>query len=470
MLLHVLRQLGLALTVRSVLCAIAILTALVIFGAGALLWNGQEWKIRRKMRNLRRLQTSKRNMIDQYDEKYAAPEGSSAAGPVRIKALFIHPVKSCGPVEVDSAVVTKAGLLYDRCFALAVDSNPKKSDDNSTLQFISQRTKPKMSLIQTELWLPHERSDEQDPLVQSGGCLRMKFPEPESATPLRQVQACIEQFSLSAVPQCTFIAPLNPTVRFLRESDLQTTPFTIHYREAHGVDMGRIPPVAEALSKLKKFLGYPDQRRLTLFKCTPDTLTRTDRNLAPLANIGSRAVHGYTDQQPININSISSVQAVSQQLPAENRPLNGLRFRANIWITGATAYDEESWKRCRIVPRAARSSKTESRQPTTLSVVCRTSRCTIPNVDPEKGTFSTQQPAEGKKMGLPQPSTALVKYRTVEDGNKAALGYLGMHTVPEDRDLQAAAQRKADLIVRVGDEIEVLERGEHLYGSTGDAY
>ncbi|TQV98920.1 hypothetical protein V2A60_007383 [Cordyceps javanica] len=475
MLLYALQKAGAALTAENsayAIFALILSSASVVLG---LLWTAPGSTTRRQLRNLQRVKPSKRNMDDQYDGKYAIPEGSSTDGPVRIKAIFIHPVKSCGPVELDRAVVTKAGLLYDRCFSFAVDSDDKRSDDACKLQFISQRTKPKMSLIQTELWLPHENSSDVDPLVHAGGAVRLTFPDPDTPSLTQRLQASIEQMKWGATPQYSFIVPLSPTIRYLRESELKPKAFTIHYREAHGIDMGRITAIAAAIPKLKKLLGYSEDRLLTLFKCTPDTLTRTDKNLAPLANIGSRAVHGYTDQQPIHINSVPSVQAVSRMLPRENQPLNALRFRANLWIAGAPAYDEESWKRCRIVaPRGAPAPRVtggqDSTLATTLSVVCRTSRCTMPNVDPAQGTFSSQRPAEGKKRGLPQPSTALVAYRTVEDGNRAALGYLGMHAVPEDRDLNAARSQQAHLVVCVGDEIEVLERGDHLYGSTGDLY
>lgn len=94
----------------------------------------------------------------------------------------------------------------------------------------------------------------------------------------------------------------------------------------------------------------------------------------------------------------------------------------------------------------------------------------MPNVDTGTGTFETDRPPEGKKKGKPQPSTTLVDYRTVETGNNSALGYLGMHCVPEDRDLEDAEAQEKGLYVEVGDEIEVLETGVHLYGSTKDDY
>lgn len=236
--------------------------------------------------------------------------------------------------------------------------------------------------------------------------------------------------------------------------------------------MGGFGSAPAALAKLKKFLVIKDHHLLTLFRCTPDTLVRTDKNLAPLRHIGSPEIHGYTDQQPIHINSLSSVHTLSKLLPPEQQPLDARRFRANIWITGAPAYDEDTWKRYRILPRSTAVMNAEPRASVspTMSVVCRTSRCTIPNVDPETGAFSADGPAPGKKIGEAQPSTTLVKHRTVETGNSMALGYIGMHCVPEDKSLDEAKKPQAGLYIQVGDEVQILEIGAHLYGSTGNDY
>ena len=415
-------------------------------------------------------------MADQYDPKYAVPEGSPTGNEaVRIKAIYIHPIKSCGPIELERAVLTKSGFMYDRCFALAAGTVVKTAGKAGLeWKFLSQRTKPCMSQIKTELWLPHEGSDPNDPLVQAGGCVVLTFQDPDADTTAPGTISRFKTWSISPTkPEASIIIPLQPTPSQLAEYKLQPEPFTIHARTAHGLDMGKLPSVAAALPKLKKFLAMPENQRLTLFRCTPDTLVRTDKNLAPLEYIGSPAVHGYTDQQPVNINSLSSVHAVSTLLPPAHQPLNALRFRANLWITGTPAYEEETWKRYRILPKSNSTNKRNAARANVapkLSVVCRTSRCTIPNVNLEMGTFDADPPAPGRKKGKPQPSATLVEYRTVEDGNKKALGYLGMHCVPEDRSLREAEEEGVELYVEVGDEIEVLERGEHLYGSTGNDY
>ncbi|KAL4726697.1 hypothetical protein ACLX1H_005585 [Fusarium chlamydosporum] len=339
-------------------------------------------------------------MGDQMQSKYDLPENSPNSGPIRVKAIFIHPIKSCAPIELDRGQLTKSGFYLDRFFAFAIEANRPESEGGMIWRFISQRTKPLMSQIKTEVWVQQLENDERDTLA----------------------------------------------------------------KEARGLDMGNLPSIAAALPKLKRFLNIPDHQKLTLLRLTPDNLVRTEKNLAPLEHIGKPAVHGYTDQQPVNINNLASVHAVSALLPKENQPLNALRFRANIWVTGAPAFDEDTWKRYRIVPKRGQGVSPK------LSVVCRTSRCTMPNVNPLTGKFDTDIPDGDKKRGRAQPSSTLVEHRTVEDGNPRALGYLGMHCVPENSCFAEASEKGDGVYVQVGDEVEVLERGAHHYGSTGNDY
>jgi uncharacterized protein YcbX len=464
MLIHLLQSLRISqngpLVIRG---AIVLILPLCILLA-VVIQSGNIHTTRRRLRHLQKLGLTTSNMADQYNPKFCLPPGTAIDGAPRIKAIYLHPIKSCGPVEVDRALLTKSGFMYDRCFAFATKSVTGDDTAASKWKFISQRKNPVMSRVKTELWLPHNYSNLHDPLVQSGGCVVMTFEDPDLPSWTSRVETFFHTRNLSAPSQLSFIVPLDVTTA---QAKLKT--FGIHSRDAKGLDIGGIPSIAAALPKLKKFLGIPADQILTLFKCTPDTLTRTDKNLAPLEHIGSPALHGYTDQQPVNINSLSSVHAVSALLPTENQPLNALRFRANIWIINAPAYEEETWKRYRILPKSNGTQQRASVAPA-LSVVCRTSRCTMPNVNPETGSFDADTPPPGRKRGKAQPSTTLVQYRTVETGNKAALGYLGMHCVPEDGSLKSAEEQGAGLYIEVGDEIEVLERGAHLYGSTGDDY
>ena len=121
--------------------------------------------------------------------------------------------------------------------------------------------------------------------------------------------------------------------------------------------MANVSSVAATLPKLKRFLVSKNQN-LTFLRCTPEYLNHTDRNLVQFKYIGSPATHSYTDQQPVNINNLSSIHAVSAALLLENRLLNALFFRTNILFIGAPSFAEETRKRYRNLPPSASYSGT----------------------------------------------------------------------------------------------------------------
>ena len=141
--------------------------------------------------------------------------------------------------------------------------------------------------------------------------------------------------------------------------------------------------------------------------------------------------------------------------PEGSRELSVRRFRANVVFEGAAAFEEDWWRRIRIGSRAAtggdvrevekrgekREEKDEEGYGCEYHVVCRCVRCKVPNVDLETGVRDRNQ-----------PYTTLVKKREIDQGAKG-LGCLGMQMVPVEQEGR----------VKVGDWIEVLERGEHEY-------
>jgi len=124
--------------------------------------------------------------------------------------------------------------------------------------------------------------------------------------------------------------------------------------------------------------------------------------------------------------NLASVHHVSSQIPNGSKPLNALRFRPNIIITGPRAFDEDNWSEARIG-----SEK--------YHVSCRTTRCKLPNVDPETGVADRNE-----------PGTTLRKYRVIDEGSPSAC--LGMQVTPLTYGR-----------VKVGDDVEVLRRGEHFF-------
>lgn len=61
----------------------------------------------------------------------------------RIARLFVRPVKSCAGVEVQQAILTEAGLEWDRAW-MVVDEEG---------EFMSQRELPRMALVKPAIRL-----------------------------------------------------------------------------------------------------------------------------------------------------------------------------------------------------------------------------------------------------------------------------------------------------------------------------
>lgn len=402
------------------------------------------------------------NLDDEADHKYDKTEEDPTPGSIRIKALCIHPIKSCRPIEVKRALLIKTGFAYDRCFSFATEKTPGE------WRFLSQRTKPGMALIEQRLWLPDAETDPDHESVKSGGVLAVSFPDPDPPSLLARAAAVLETGRWSAQPQVSFIVPLRPTSEQIDNWGLRIKPFGVHERKSSGLDYSDVPAFAAVLPKLKRYLQLSAKESLTLMACTPDTLAPADTNLAPLRHIGTPSKLCYTDEQPLHIINLPSVHAASRLLPRENQPLSARRFRANIFVSGAPAFSEETWKRFRVLPGGSRS---KIAAPPSMSVVCRTARCTMPNVDPQSGQISYEDPPPGRKRGKPQPSTTFAEHRMVEDKqvNPIALGYMGMHCVVEDSTFSKGADED-EVYVQVDDEIEVFETGTHRWGSTAHSY
>lgn len=128
----------------------------------------------------------------------------------------------------------------------------------------------------------------------------------------------------------------------------------------------------------------------------------------------------------MHIMNLASVHDVASKLPKGSKPLSALRYRPNVFITGPPAFDEDSWTKARIGD-------------ITTHVSCHTTRCKLPNVDQETGIADRNE-----------PYTTMRHYRVIDKGSPSSC--LGMQVTP---------LTKGEL--RVGDEVEVLQRGEHLY-------
>ncbi|KAM0708628.1 hypothetical protein Q7P35_005280 [Cladosporium inversicolor] len=432
---------------------------------------------------------------DLKDQFTPGPPTSSTKA--RVKALFVYPIKSCRGVQLPASEVQNTGLKYDRMFTFAQlhskQAPANKATESSTdweheWRFVTARELPRLVMLETELWVPdlrtqsprgHVRQVSDDtskgdrgrsrsrkgtvtlesagidaerrrklsiPFIaedwrSNGGCLVITFPYEPDFNP----------FGLRT-ETVTIRIPLKPTPE-RAEAKLYTTEdikVWKDYPQAINVS-NEIDKVS--MDKLKYFLGV--SKPLALFRQDDRQLRHVTRNLPdPLADGRFRV--GFADSYPLHVLNVASVRALDSNLPDEatlKGCLDARRFRANIYIEGPPAFDEDTWKRASfgrcIQPRLDLSRRGRSihssdndddddsgpRKAESM-FGCGTSRCTLPNVGPDTGVKDNSEPYK----------TLMRTRKTDENQPKAA--FLGMQVIP----LFELA------LISVGDEIEVLER------------
>lgn len=152
------------------------------------------------------------------------------------------------------------------------------------------------------------------------------------------------------------------------------------------------------------------RRRLALFRIDP-------ANARPVPSADGRggcpSVVHFQDTYPLHMLSLASVRTleVRVQKDARLQRLDVRRFRANIILSGAQEYDEDSWK-------AVRFENPDHGVPAVFDVSCRTIRCKMPNVDPDTGVRHKSE-----------PDHALRTYRNVDE-SAPKLGCLGVQLCP----------------------------------------
>lgn len=408
-------------------------------------------------------------------------------GTPTIQALFTYPIKSCRGVELAASEIGDTGLKYDRLFMFAQSLPSKKSDDGSEgedschWKFMTQREFPKLAMLQTELWVPDPRAKrtttsanghakesqgkrgrretrDRSPSEQAevdavqktlaedwatnGGCVVVHFPHKPAFNPFGMLTETVElRIPLASTPQRARAKAYGiENVSIWRD-------YPIAVNMTNEID-------DVALAKLGAFLDVKSP--LALFRVSDRDKRPATRSL-PKDRPEETYSIGFADAFPVNVLNIASVRAVDSALPS-NAPmkdkLDARRFRPNVYVTGPSAFAEDNWKRFTLgrclAPRSeAARDRSPVRDPANTMVetdglyhvACRTARCTLPNTDPDTGMKDRNE-----------PFTAMKKTRVVDKGAKPH-SVLGIHTIPLFK----------QGILRVGDEIEVLERGENVY-------
>lgn len=383
--------------------------------------------------------SGKSYLADEHDERYKGAVAGQHNGTAtwRVKSLWIYPVKSCRGVELETGAVIGTGMEHDRQFSFAqlsskfpVSANtPQEEKAKHVWKFITQRNLPPMATIKTEVWLPDPSSatySETHPNVQSGGVLVIKFPHIQSEEGgMGKIKDLLKL--LFGQPEREARIPFNPTQEQISAKGYVVEDMEIWRDKPRSLVVASTEKEDSWIQELRSYLGITNH--LALFRVSKNDGPREVYRCAPRKEeLGYQPTVGFQDAYPLHILNLASVRDVGSKLQKGAPPLSARNFRPNIVITGGGAYDEDSWKRIKVGDYE-------------YYVSCRTVRCLLPNVNP----------MTGKRHGS-EPNRTLKDFRCIDAGDPKN-ACLGMQMVPALEESQ----------IEVGDEIKVLETGEHLY-------
>ncbi|KAI2253166.1 hypothetical protein LOZ10_006215 [Ophidiomyces ophidiicola] len=385
---------------------------------------------------------------------------------IKIKALITYPIKSCAGVEFNFIDAVNTGFAYDRqfCFAEFIE-NKKKADGDETgaangrwdCRTLRDGKFSKMALIRSEIWIPDPSSPAFSPRlpeVQSQGVLVIRYPRITDSffTNLGM------KLGLCASDE-SFQVPLHPP----KDGSYPSIPIRIFSDTPHAYNYGAHVPAS-----LSTLLG--STKPLSLFRSDANFPRPVRGNAPPADVLGFKPTMGFPDEYPLQLQNIASIRNMGERVNYAIPRFTVRRFRPNIVLEGAEAYAEDDWKRIRVTPgRESRVSLAgdrggEREKSVDMFVSCHTVRCRLPNVDPETGERHAVEPDK--------------TLRTTRDIDAGAVGKgcLGMMLVPVSKSewlffIRFLCWRVViltwggalEFVLHVGDEIEVLERGEHIY-------
>ncbi len=194
-----------------------------------------------------------------------------------ITDLFIYPVKSCGGIRVDSADLWETGLFVDRLWMVVDEAG----------QFLSQRTLPRMALIQTAIRFESLQ-------LRAPGMLRLDIP--------------IGGFDYDGGTRL-MVRVWDDEVAAYEESELVNTWFS-------------------------RFLEQP----VRLVRIDPDFRRICDRRYTG----EDEAITQFADGFPLLVVSQASLAQLNERLVARGQaPVDIRRFRPNVVIDGVDAHGED---------------------------------------------------------------------------------------------------------------------------------
>ncbi|XXG98566.1 hypothetical protein Hte_004891 [Hypoxylon texense] len=385
------------------------------------------------------------HLKDQFSAEAHAPADGK---PPKVQSLVVYPVKSCRGVELARSRVLPSGLQFDRLFMfaqlkspfpVAVDSTDEEKSKHRW-EFVTQRQFSRLANVAVDLWLPDEMKLRKQSMKSDEAFLILRFPWKEDGwRGLFATVAAKLARGRAAEPEIEILLPVDfPSAAEIKERGYTFEDVKIWKETINALNMERELP-----EELRRYLGISN--KLALFRVDPDQLREVYRCAPSEEEAGYQPVTGFQDAYPLHLMNLSSVHEFSSEVPKDDdlKELDVLRFRPNIILSGAPAYDEETWKQIRLKPGSSSLYNDAS-----FHVSCRTVRCKMPNVDQENGL---RHPRE--------PDKSLRAKRAVDKG-APLMGCLGMQLTPLF-DPSLGEDRAA--WIAVGMTVEVEERGNHVY-------
>lgn len=269
----------------------------------------------------------------------------------RITSLCIYPIKSLGGIELESAELDEYGLKFDRLWMLVSPHNG---------EFITQRQYPSMALFRTELQVG------EDSISNGSHSLIVTAPSGNSHSILIEQGANAQRREVPISSSTISVTVWDDVVSAHDEGDDTARFFT-------------------------KELGV----ECRMVRVADFTQRRISEKYSPNGDV----VH-FGDGYPLHIMNEESLRDVNERINQSDTTIPMNRFRANIILSDAPAYSEDTWSLISIGDNM-------------IDVPKATSRCTITTID--------QTTAKRGK----EPLTTLATYR--KEQNKINLGVYGIH-------------------------------------------
>lgn len=322
-----------------------------------------------------------------------------------VAELNVYPIKSCGPMNVQSAKVTDIGFAYDR-FAQVSDS-----DGN----YLTPRDKANAKLFHVTPVIVHDDRSSNSNVAHLDLTCAAGSSKSNKSFRIKNLNDTIEK---SATKEVTPM--IGPKVKV---QDL-------------GDDVAAWLSDVTDIKDCRLTAIGPQYHRLVEVNPDQGDAVEDDKNNENEDKKTSAAppVVSLADEAPFLLTTTSSLKDLNSRLQARGKSQVGMqRFRPNIVVQGTLPWEEDTWKRIRIGGME-------------FHVWQRCGRCAMTTIDRttlERG---------------PEPLATLSTFREREKGQRN----FGMHMIPvkSKSNNNASMEYTETSLVEVGHKLEVLEYDE----------